>query len=134
MSYIQHRSEESLEDYLETIYILHNRLPVVRSVDIAAEMNFSKPSVSVAMKNLRTKNLIVISNEGYISLTPEGQSIAEKVYERHTLFTQWLVKLGVDPSVAAEDACKMEHDISAESFDAIKKFIASGSGTGQERS
>lgn len=124
MGYIMHRSEESVEDYLETIHILSNRLPVVRSIDIATEMNFSKPSISVAMKNLKNKNYIVISNEGYISLTSEGLAIAKRTYERHTLFTNWLTELGVDPKIAAEDACKMEHDISPESFDAIKKFIS----------
>lgn len=127
MGYISHRSEESVEDYLETIHILSGRLPVVRSVDIATEMNFSKPSISVAMKNLRSKNYISVSDEGYITLTPDGMEIAKRTYERHTLFTNWLVKLGVDPEIAAQDACKMEHDISPESFDAIKKFISESS-------
>lgn len=124
MGYIKHRSEESVEDYLETIYILSSRLPVVRSIDIATEMNFSKPSISVAMKNLKSKNYIAISHEGYISLTPDGLEIAQTIYERHTLFTDWLVSLGIDAKTAAQDACKMEHDISPESFEAIKTFIA----------
>lgn len=125
MGYIQHRSEESMEDYLETILILSRRLPVVRSVDIASEMNFSKPSVSVAMRNLRNKSYITVSPEGYISLTDTGLSLAREMYERHTLFTDWLTGLGVDPETAAADACKIEHDISQESFDAIKQYISS---------
>lgn len=124
MGYIQHRSEESIEDYLETILVLSKRLPVVRSVDIATEMNFSKPSVSVAMKNLKSKCYITISPEGYISLTEDGLALAQETYERHTLFTNWLTDLGVDPQIAATDACKIEHDVSKESFDAIKKFIS----------
>lgn len=123
MGYIQHRSEESVEDYLETIFILSKRLPVVRSVDIATERNFSKPSVSVAMKNLKSKSYITISPEGYISLTEDGLLLAREMYERHTLFTDWLVDLGVDPETAAADACRMEHDISQESFHAMKTFI-----------
>lgn len=124
MGYIQHRSEESMEDYLETILILSKRLPVVRSVDIAAEMNFSKPSVSVAMKNLKNRSYITVSPEGYINLTETGLLLAREMYERHTLFTNWLTGLGVDPRTAAADACKIEHDISQESFDAIKQFIS----------
>lgn len=125
MSYIQHKSEESLEDYLETILILSKRLSTVRSIDIANTLHFSKPSVSVAMKNLKNRNYITISDEGYIYLTDEGNAIAEKVYECHTLLTRWLVHLGVDPDIAASDACKMEHDISPESYIAIKKCILS---------
>lgn len=125
MSYIQHKSEESLEDYLETILVLSKSLSAVRSIDIANTLHFSKPSVSVAMKNLKNRNYITISDEGYISLTDEGSAIAEKVYECHTLLTRWLVHLGVDPDVAANDACKMEHDISPESYIAIKKCILS---------
>lgn len=123
MGYISHRSEESVEDYLETIYILGMRLPAVRAIDIVNEMNFSKPSVSVAMKNLRNKNYIDISESGHITLTEDGRKLAAETYERHTVFTDWLISLGVDPKVAAVDACKMEHDISAESFEAIKKSI-----------
>lgn len=125
MSYIKHKSEESLEDYLETILILNNRLTEVRSIDIANEMSFSKPSVSIAMKNLKNNNYIQVSPEGFITLTPDGQKLAESVYERHTLLSDWLVYLGVDPETAAADACKMEHDISPESFSAIKKHIKS---------
>lgn len=125
MSYIKHKSEESVEDYLETIFLLSNRLPVVRSIDIANEMDFSKPSVSVAMKNLRAKEYITVSEEGYIQLTPSGQQLAANVYERHALLRDWLVSLGIDEATASKDACKMEHDISDESFEAIKKFIQS---------
>lgn len=123
MSYIKHKSEESLEDYLETILILSNRLPEVRSIDIANEMSFSKPSVSVAMKNLKNNNYIEVSAEGFIRLTASGKEIAESVYERHTLLSDWLIRLGVDPDTAVADACKMEHDISPESFKAIKQYI-----------
>ena len=123
MSYIQHKSEESVEDYLETILILSRRLPEVRSVDIANEMHFSKPSVSVAMKNLRARDIIAVSEDGHIRLTEEGRQLAETVYERHSLLTDWLIRLGVDPETAAADACKMEHDISHESFQAIKACI-----------
>lgn len=112
--------QESAEDYLETILILHNTKGMVRSIDIANEMGFSKPSVSVAMKNLREHDYIEVSAEGYITLLPKGREIAEKIYERHTMLTDWLVALGVDPAVAATDACRIEHVISAESFSAIK--------------
>lgn len=125
MSYIRHKSEESLEDYLETILILSKRLSVVRSIDVATELDFSKPSVSVAMKNLRNREYITVSEEGYLHLTNKGREIAENVYERHTLLTDWLVHLGVDPVVAANDACKMEHDITPESYEAMKKCILS---------
>lgn len=123
MSYIQHKSEESLEDYLETILILSKRLSIVRSIDVATELDFSKPSVSVAMKNLKNRGYITVSEDGHLHLTKEGQIIAENVYERHTLLADWLVYLGVDPKVAASDACKMEHDITPESYEAMKKCI-----------
>lgn len=123
MSYIQHKSEESLEDYLETILILSKRLSAVRSIDVAAELDFSKPSVSVAMKNLKNRGYITVSESGHLHLTKEGQTIAENVYERHTLLTDWLIHLGVDPRIAASDACKMEHDITPESYEAMKKCI-----------
>lgn len=123
MSYIQHKSEESLEDYLETILILSKRLSVVRSIDVATELSYSKPSVSIAMKNLRNREYITVSEEGYLRLTDEGRRIAESVYERHTLLTDWLVHLGVDPAGASRDACKMEHDITPESYEAMKKCI-----------
>lgn len=114
---------ESAENYLETILILSKTLPVVRSVDIATELGFKKSSVSIAMKNLREKGHITVSDAGYISLTKSGKEIAEMIYERHELFTSWLINLGVDEKTASEDACKMEHVISKESFEAIKRHI-----------
>ena len=116
-------TNESAENYLETILILSQKLPVVRSVDIAAELNFKKSSVSVAMKKLRENGNITVSPEGYITLTPSGQEIADRIYERHTLLSSWLERLGVNPEVAAEDACRIEHVISSESFEAIKRHI-----------
>ena len=100
---------ESSENYLETILVLSRRLPVVRSVDVATELNFKKPSVSVAMKKLRESGHITVSHEGYITLTESGKKIAECIYERHTLLSTWLERLGVDPEIAAEDACRIEH-------------------------
>lgn len=123
MGYIQHKSEESVQDYLETILVLSKRLPVVRSIDIANELEYSKPSVSVAMKNLKGKGYITVSNEGYIILTEEGKKLASDTYERHTLISQWLVDLGVSPETASADACRIEHDLSQESFDALKRHI-----------
>lgn len=115
---------ESAENYLETILILHNRLPQVRSIDIVNELGFSKPSVSVAMKGLREKGLIIMDLDGHITLTDAGREIAEMIYERHTLLTAWLTTLGVDPKIAAEDACRIEHVISKESFEKLKQHIA----------
>lgn len=123
MGYSQHKSEESVEDYLETILLLSKRLSEVRSIDIATELGYSKPSVSVAMKNLKARNYIVVSENGYITLTEDGRALAESVYERHSLLRDWLISLGVNPETAAADACKMEHDISPESFEAIKSCI-----------
>ena len=114
---------ESAENYLETILILSHSLPVVRSVDIANEMGFKKSSVSVAMKNLRENGYIIVSDSGFITLTESGMEIAEMIYERHTLLSTWLEKLGVDKEIAAQDACKMEHVISKESFEAIKRHV-----------
>ena len=115
---------ESGEDYLEAILMIKKRSGNVRSIDVARELSFSKPSVSVAMKNLKTSNYITVDENCFINLTEAGQEIADKIYERHTFLTNWLTSLGVDPEVAAEDACKMEHAISSESFSAIKKFVA----------
>lgn len=123
MGYIQHKSEESVEDYLETILVLSKQLPVVRSIDIANELEYSKPSVSVAMKNLKGRGYITVSSEGYIVLTEEGRKLASDTYERHTLISQWLVELGVSPETASADACRIEHDLSQESFDALKCHI-----------
>ena len=115
---------ESAENYLETILILKKRLGQVRSIDIASELSFSKPSVSVAMQNLRLNGYIDVSEDGYITLLEKGQEIAERIYERHTLFSDWLTALGVSPEVAAEDACRIEHVISDETFEAFKAHTA----------
>ena len=117
------KGNESAENYLETILILRKTLPVVRSVDVANELGFKKSSVSVAMKNLREKNHITVSDSGFITLTESGREIAEMIYERHTLLSSWLERLGVDHETAAADACRMEHVISKESFEAIKKHV-----------
>jgi len=116
-------NNESSEDYLETILILSKKLPVVRSVDVANEMGFKKSSVSVAMKHLKEKEHITVTDAGYIYLTDSGKEIAEMIYERHRFLTAWLVSMGVDKSIAEDDACKMEHVISKESFKAIKENI-----------
>ena len=121
MNYIKHRADESLEDYLETILILQNTNGQVRSIDIANEMNFTKPSVSVAMKNLREKGYITMANTGYITLTDIGRQRAENVLERHTVLSDWLISIGVSKETALTDACRVEHDLSEESFQAIKK-------------
>ena len=112
---------ESAENYLETILMLSQSLPVVRAVDIANELGFKKSSVSIAMKNLREKQYITVSNAGFITLTESGREIAEMIYERHKYISSWLVSLGVSEEIAIEDACKIEHVISKESFEAIKK-------------
>ncbi len=114
---------ESSEDYLETILILGKKLPAVRAIDVATEMDFKKSSVSVAMKNLREKGYITVTDAGYIMLTDEGRSIAEMIYERHEFFSEWLMELGIDKKKAIEDACRMEHDMSQESFEAIKNYV-----------
>ena len=115
--------QESAENYLETILMLGNVHPYVRSIDIATELSFSKPSVSVAMRNLRENGYIETSAEGHITLTATGREIAERMYERHTMLSSWLIYLGVDSKTAAEDACRIEHVLSARSFEAIKKHI-----------
>ena len=127
MTYIQHKSEESVQDYLETILVLSRRLGEVRSIEIPNEMHYSKPRDSIAMKNLRNRKYINVSEDGHIHLTEEGRTIAESVYERHAFLSKWLISLGVDPEIAASDACKMEHDISPESFEALKRFILKAS-------
>ena len=111
---------ESAENYLETILMLSKKLPVVRSVDVANELGFKKSSVSIAMKNLREKNHITVTDAGYIYLTESGKEIADMIFERHELLSSWLVSLGVPENIASEDACKVEHVISKETFDAIK--------------
>lgn len=114
---------ESAENYLETILLLSKKQSYVRSIDIANELSFSKPSVSVAMKNLRASGHIQVDPAGHITLTESGLNIAETILERHRVLSQMLIRLGVDPVIASEDACRLEHVISRESFDAIKKHI-----------
>ena len=125
MSYIKHRADESLEDYLETILMLQKSRGQVRSIDIANEMNFTKPSVSVAMKNLREKQYITMDSIGYITLTESGRQQAEDVLERHTILADLLMRIGVSKETALADACKVEHDLSEESFEAIKRALRS---------
>ena len=114
---------ESAEDYLERILILQERNKEVRSIEIAHDMGFSKPSISVAMKKLKEAGLIKIDENGFITLTKEGHVIADKVYERHCVLKQTLINIGVSPEQAEKDACKVEHVISEETFDAIKEHI-----------
>jgi len=114
---------ESAENYLETILVLGQKQAEVRSVDIANELDFKKSSVSVAMKHLREKNYITVNDAGFIYLSDAGREIAETIYERHQLLSSWLMRLGVDENIALEDACKIEHILSKESFDAIKNHI-----------
>ncbi len=123
MGYSQHRSEESMEDYLETILMLQNRLGQVRSIDIVHELDYSKPSVSVAMKNLREKSYVTVDEDGFISLTEKGKQRAESVLERHTILSDWLIGIGVSKETAQADACRIEHDLSEESFAAIKRAL-----------
>ena len=111
---------ESSENYLETILVLGKKLPVVRAVDIANELGFKKSSVSIAMKHLREKEHITVSDAGYITLTESGRSVAEMIFERHEILTTVLTTLGVPAEIASEDACRIEHVISQESFDALK--------------
>ncbi len=114
--------QESRENYLEAILVL-SKEGQVRSVDVANYLEFSKPSVSVAVANLKAARLLTVDENGYLHLTESGRALAEQVYERHTLLTEALVRLGVDPGIAAEDACRMEHVISQESFDQIKAHM-----------
>lgn len=116
-------TNQSAEDYLEAILILSKKLPVVRAVDIVAELGYRKSSVSTALKNLREKGYITVENHGYIYLTNNGKDIASSIYERHEWFTRWLISLGVDEITASEDACRLEHALSKKSFEAIKKKI-----------
>ncbi len=120
-------SNESAEDYLENILILTQEKGAVRSIDVVRQMNFSKPSVSRAMGLLRERGHITMDKDGWITLTDSGRALAERVYERHCLLTQWLVRLGVSPEVAAEDACRLEHCISDETFRCLKQHISPAS-------
>ena len=116
---------ESGEMYLETILVLSKKKPAVRSIDVGEYMGYSKPSVSRAVGLLKGGGYVIADPDGHLTLTDAGREIAEKIYERHTVLTAFLVRLGVDPETAAEDACKMEHDISDTSFQAIKNRVAS---------
>lgn len=115
--------KESAENYLETILILSKEIGGVRSIDIVNELSYSKPSVSIAMKNLRESGFVQVDKNGYITLTDKGRDIAETMYERHTVISRWLRFLGVSEKTAIDDACRIEHVISAESFDAMKKHF-----------
>lgn len=114
--------QESAENYLEAILMIKQRKGEVHSVDIAAELGFSKPSVSVAMKNFRQNGYITMDEHGHIELTEAGLEIAERIYERHRLISALLKKIGVDGAVAMDDACRIEHDISPETFEALKRL------------
>jgi len=118
---IRLKIQESAENYLETILILSHRIGQVRSIDIVNEMNFSKPSISYAMKQLRENGYISMDESGYITLTDKGMEIAERIYERHKVLTDYLISLGVDEDIAKGDACRIEHVISPMSFEMIKK-------------
>ena len=118
---------ESAENYLEAILVLSQEKPVVRSVDVSNHTGFRKSSISIAMENLKAEGFITISPEGYIYLTDSGMKIASMIYERHQVLSQWFIRLGVDEKTAVDDACRIEHDISEESFEAIKKYITSHS-------
>ncbi|MGN0689076.1 MAG: metal-dependent transcriptional regulator [Oscillospiraceae bacterium] len=116
---------ESGENYLETILILREKGIAVRSVDIANELGFSKPSVSRAVKNLKDGGFITVNENGYIFLTEKGEENARIIYERHQIISAWLIEIGVDVKTALEDACRIEHDISAVTFEKLKKYISS---------
>ena len=115
--------QESGEMYLETIHVLYKRNGAVRAIDVGEHMGYSKPSVSRAMGILKSAGYIAVDKHGFITLTDEGLEIANKMYERHTLLTEFLIRLGVDAETATDDACKIEHHISESSFDAIKRFV-----------
>lgn len=115
--------QESAEMYLETILILSKQKPYVRSLDVAEYMGYSKPSVSRGVSILKENGYLLMDRENFLILTDTGKALAEKIYERHTVLTEMLVQLGVDEKIAAADACKMEHDISDQSFEAIKHHI-----------
>ena len=114
---------KSREDYLEAILVLRRKNGTVKSIDVANELNFSKPSVSIAMKKLKDKNLIVVNPDGSIELTNEGEEIATKTLSKHEFFTNLFIKMGVDPAIAEDEACKIEHSISEDTFNKIKDFV-----------
>ena len=122
---------QSAEDYLECILKLSKELPVVRSIDIATELGFSKPSVSVFMKNLRENGYILVDKDGYITLTDAGRAIADKIYERHQMIAEILMALGVDEETAYRDSCKIEHDISDKSFECMKQHYLNAKNNGK---
>jgi len=115
--------QESAENYVETILMLGQRIGHVRSIDIVNELNYTKPSISFAMKRLRENGYILMDEAGYITLTDQGREIAERIFERHKLLTDFLIALGVDPETARNDACRLEHVISQESFDKIREHF-----------
>ena len=117
----------SAEDYLEAILSLRERRGTVRSIDIANELHFSKPSVSVAMKKLRESGYVEMDSDGLITLLPPGEEVARRIYERHRLLTEFFIRLGVSAEVAAADACKVEHDLSEETFQKIKEHAQGNS-------
>ena len=116
--------QESAEDYLEAILILKQEKGMVHSIDVARHLNFSKPSVSRAVKLLREDGKLTMDESGTLELTAKGREIAERIYERHRLLTLWLTELGVSEAQAAEDACRVEHDISAETFQKLKEHFS----------
>lgn len=119
---------ESAENYLETIYMLEKKLGSVRSIDICNELNFSKPTVSVAMKNFKKEGYIDRDEEGYITLTEKGKAIAKRMYERHVVVAEFFMSIGVDKETALKDSCKIEHDLSAETFECMKKHYSEFTG------
>ena len=121
--------DESAENYLEAVLMRRERIGLVRSIDVVNELGYSKPSVSVAMKKLRENGYVEMDHEGYITLTPSGEEIASRIYSRHRLLTQFFVRLGVSPEVAAADACKIEHDLSDETFEKIKAHALGANST-----
>ena len=116
--------QESGEMYLESILVLSNEMPNVRSIDVCEYMGFSKPSVSRAINLLKNGGYLLVDKDGYLTLTDEGRTVAQKIYDRHKLLTSFLSSLGVSEEVASADACKIEHHISDESFEAIKEFVS----------
>ena len=117
------RTHESREDYLEAILVLSRKLPMVRSIDVANYMDFSKPSVSVAVGNLKNALLLTVAPDGGLHLTDAGRALAEQVYERHNLLTEWLISLGVEEETAAADACRIEHVLSQQSFECLRRHL-----------
>lgn len=115
--------QESAENYLEAILMLKNEKGKIRSIDIVRHLDYTKPSISRAINLLKTNGYVTVDKEGWIELTETGMAIANKVYERHTFVSAWLTSIGVDPKTAAEDACRIEHDISDETFAKIKEFV-----------